>query len=124
MRKRLIIGLAFLNCCILVFVYLARVAEAYAFNGDACQVIAMLAANKIDTGQPVSEEALRTEIADLIRASVIHGKVTADGGATDLNGHAFQIQHVGNKVAVRTKFSLLQPIRSHFEIKMHNNPAL
>jgi hypothetical protein len=110
---------AFVICCIVVFLYAARVASAYFYHGDACLVIAMFVANKIDEGQAVSEAELRNEIAGLIRASVIHGKIAADGGATDLNGHAFQIQHVvGDRVAVRTRFSLLQPIRSHAEVDL------
>jgi len=118
MRKRVIIGLAFIVCCILLFLYAVQVASAYFYHGDACLVIAMLVADKIDEGQPISDTGLRKEIAGLIRASVIHGKVAADGGATDLNGHAFQIQRVGDRVAVRTRFSLLQPIRSHAEVDL------
>jgi len=75
----------------------------------------MLVANKIEKGEPVSEAAVKDEVARLIQASVIHGRIASDDSPTDLNGHSFLIQHTTQKVTASTRFSLLQPITSHAE---------
>ncbi len=108
---------------VLFFGYAARVVTVRAFHNDACLVISMLVANKIEKGEPVSEAAVKNEVAGLIHASVIHGRIASDGSPTDLNGNPFLIQHTTERVTASTKFSLLQPITSHAEagIKSHNN---
>src|SRR5436190_16584140 len=100
---------------ILLVGYAARVVTVRAFHNDACLVISMLVANKIEKGEPVSEEAVKDEVARLIQAGVIHGRIANDGSPTDLNGHSFLIQRTTEKVTASTRFSLLQPITSHAE---------
>jgi hypothetical protein len=122
MRRRATILLSAIVFSALLLGYMGRVVVVHAFHDDACLVIAMLVADRIEKGEPLSDAELRIEIADLIRASVIHGRVGRDGSPTDLNGNPFVIEHTAERAAASTRFSLLQPIRSHAEvdIKSHN----
>jgi hypothetical protein len=122
MRRKLTIAIVLAAFCILLFGYLIRAVSVYAFHEDACHVIGLSVAGKIEKGEPITDVELKTEIASLIRASVIHGKVSHGGNPTDLNGNDFHIQQTADKVSVSTRFSFLQPIRSHaeVEIRKHN----
>ncbi len=62
------------------------------------------------------------QIAQEIRASVIHGRVDSAGRPKDLNGNDFLVEWNANTVTVSTRFSLLQPIRNREvgEIKAHD----
>src|SRR5437763_1003925 len=122
MRRKPAITIALTAFCLLLFGYVIRTVTAHAFHDDACLVIGLSVAGKIEKGEPVSDAELKTEIASLIRASVIHGRVNTDGNPTDLNGNPFLIQQTADRVSVSTRFSLLQPRRSHaeVEIKKHN----
>jgi hypothetical protein len=122
MRSKSTIIIALTGSCLLLFGYVIRVVAVYAFHADACLVIGQSLAQKIEQGESVSGEELNTEIASLIRASVIHGRVNAGGNPTDMNGNAFLIQQTADRVSVSTRFSVLQPKRSHaeVEIKKHN----
>lgn len=122
MRRKPTIVVASIVLCLLLFGYLARVVTVYTFHADACLVIGRLVADKVEKGKPVSDAEVKTEIAELIRASVIHGRVNKDGSPTDLNGNAFLIQRTAERVTASTRFSLLQPMRSQVkvEIKTHN----
>lgn len=125
MRSRTTILVAVAILCVLIVAYGVRVVAAYTYHDDACLVISMLVADRAEKGESVSDVDIGPEIARLIRASVIHGRVDGDGEPTDLNGNAFLIHESAERVTVSTRFSLLQPIRSHGEayIKSHNKPA-
>lgn len=125
MRRKATTTVAVVASCALLLGYSARVVTVHTFHDDACLVISQLVAAKIEKGEPVSDVELMTEIAGLIRASVIHGRVDSSGSPADLNGNAFLIRHTGQRVIVSTRLSFLQPIRSHAEtdIKSPNERA-
>ena|SRR5690349_12364022 len=104
--------------CLLIFGYVAHVLTAYTFHDDACLVIGRYVADSIERGEAVSEEEFRKEIATLIRASVIHGRVDGAGHPTDLNGNDFRLEETANRVIISTKFSFLQPIRNRVEVEV------
>jgi hypothetical protein len=121
MRKKVVM-VAIAVLCISTVGYLIRVATVRVYHNDACLVIGMLVADRIEKGESVADADVKPEIANLIRASVIHGRVKKDGAPTDLNGNAFLIQQSAGRVIVSTRFSVLQPTRSRaeVEIKAHN----
>jgi hypothetical protein len=118
MRNRRTIIIALGGFCLVLSGYLIRVVVAHEFHDDACSVIAMSVANRLERGESVSDAELKTEIAVLIRASVIHGRVNSDGNPTDLNGNSFLIHQTADRVSVSTRCSVLQPKRSHAEIEI------
>jgi hypothetical protein len=122
MRRRTKIVIAVVAFSVLALGYVVRVVVVHTYHDDACLVIAMLVADKIEKGEVTSEAVLRREIADLIRASVIHGRVDSDGRPTDLNGNPFLIQHTTERATASTRISVFQPIcsRAEVDIKPHN----
>src|SRR2546423_9768471 len=122
MRKKPMLIIALAAFCLLLFGYLIRVVTVSAFHHDVCLVIGLSVAGKIERGEPVADAELKAEIVSLIRASVIEGRVSVGGNPTDMNGNAFLIQQTADRVSVSTRFSILQPNRSHAEaeIKKHN----
>jgi len=115
-KKAILVAIALL--CMSSAGYLIRVATVRVYHDDACLVIGMLVAARIEKGKSVSDADVRPEIANLIRASVIHGRVEKDGAPTDLNGNAFLIQQSADRVIVSTRFSLMQPKRSRAEVEI------
>jgi len=122
MRKKTTLLLAIGALCVALFGYVAHALTVSTFHDDACLVIGMTVANKIEAGEAVSEDEVRSEIASLIRGSVIHGRVDTAGHPTDLNGNDFQIEQTSDRVIVSTEFSFLQPKSSRAEVavKAHN----
>ena len=122
MRKKLTILIAVLILIGGIFVYGIRVATSWAFQGDACLVIALEIAGRTADNGAVSDDEIRVMIGDLIRASVIHGHVGADGAPTDLNGNAFVVQRDANQVSVATERCVWQPfgIERVVELESHN----
>jgi len=122
MRNKATLPLTVGAVCILLFGYLAHAWSVCTFHNDSCLVIAMTVANKIEAGEGVSEDEVRSEIASLIHGSVIHGRVDRAGHPTDLNGNDFRIEQTSDRVIASTEFSFLQPKRSRaeVEVKAHN----
>jgi len=61
-------------------------------------------------------------ISNFISASVIHGRIGADGAPTDLNGNPFVVQRDATQVSVATERSVWQPfrIKRAVEVESHN----
>jgi len=122
MRKKLTLLIAVLIAAAGFFLYGTRVAWLYAVHDDACRAIAMeIAARTADNGA-LPDHEVQSLIGDLISASVIHGRVDADGAPRDLNGSPFIIQREPNHVSVATERSVWQPFRiKHVaEVESHN----
>jgi hypothetical protein len=97
---------------------LGRAFIVYIDQEDTCEEIAMLVANKIESGKPIADDELRNEIAVEIKASVIHGRVDARGNPTDLNGNPFVIERASDRIKVSTQWCLLQPKRNWAEVRI------
>jgi len=122
MLKKLPLRIAVLITAAGLLLYGIRVAWLYAVHDDACRVIAMeIAARTADKGA-LPDQEVPILIRNLIRASVIHGRVDADGAPSDLNGSPFLIQREPNHVYVATEWSMWQPFRiKHVvEVESHN----
>jgi hypothetical protein len=99
-----------------------RIAMLYAFHDDACYVIALDLARRTSNNTAVSDNEVNVIIRELIRGSVIHGRVDEDGSPKDLNGNPFLIKREINKVSVSTVWSLWQPFGNNrvVEVESHN----
>jgi hypothetical protein len=98
------------------------VGSTYVYHEDSCASIALAAADMIRQKGVLPRDDLAKQIAQEIRASVIHGSIDSTGRPKDLNGHDFLVEWNTNTVTVSTRFSLLQPIRNRevAEIKTHD----
>ena len=122
MRKKLTILFAVLIAAAGLLLYAMNVFRLYAVHEDACFVIAgELAGKTADNGASPDPE-VQIMIRDLINASVIHGRVDANGVPSDLNGHPFIIRREAKQVSVATEWSVWQPfpIKQVVEVKSHN----
>jgi hypothetical protein len=122
MRKKLTLLIAVLITAAGLLLYGMNAAWLYAVHDDACRVIAMAVARRTAENGALPDPEVQRLIGDLIRASVIHGRVDADGAPSDLNGSPFIIERGPNHVSVATERSVWQPfgIKHVVEVESHN----
>ena len=107
-RWKLVFTVVLLGLAVLV--YGLHAFSLYVDHEDACHVIALDVAERIRDGQVLDSASLNNLIGQLITGSVIHGRVSRYGVATDLNGNAFAINWDADTVIVRTQRCVWQPI--------------
>ena len=107
-RKRLAAGV--LAVIVLAGAYVARVYWISSLHADACHVIASRIAEKHSKARAAMPQEIDAAIAELIQASVIHGRVRADGSPTDYNGNPYVIDLRDDSVTVSVQRSIWQPI--------------
>ena len=121
MRKKLTILVAGLIAAAGLLLYAMNVFRLYAVHDDACRVLAMAIANRTADNETLPDHEIQIIIRDLISASVIHGRVDADGAPSDLNAHPFIIRREPKQVSVATEWSVWQPFRIKHVVEVESH---
>jgi hypothetical protein len=103
----------------LIMVCAIQVQLVSASQDDACQVISLSIAERIAKGDAVTPELVDETISRLIRASVINGRVDAEGKPADYNGREFLVDVGDGIVTTSTRRALLHPFESRAAAKIN-----
>ena len=112
-KKPLLIALFFVTGAIIA--YGIHAAIIFVYHADACQVIMLELTKRNAANDALSDEEIRSMIAGLINAGVIHGRIGPDGAPTDLNGNPFVIEQDAKHISVATEGSIWQPFTVEYE---------
>jgi hypothetical protein len=109
MRKKKTLLIALFIVTGAMIAYGIHAAIIFVYHADACQVIMLELTKRNAANDALPDQEIRSMIAGLINASVIHGRIGPDGAPTDLSGNPFVIEQDAKHISVAAEGSIWQP---------------